>query len=200
MTGIIPKEEVEKLINISGETRGVSIKNHRDFILKKKGGEALKKFEKAMTEIGQFLEYKSLQETEFYPVGLEAVELLVMKNLFSFSDKDIEEMGVFESRVSLLMKFFFHYFVSLKTLAEKAPVMWRESYTVGSLAVKEWSIEKKYAIITIENFSLHPVHCIQMRGYIGNILKMMVGKEVSCEETKCTFNGNECHEFILKWK
>jgi hypothetical protein len=200
MEEIISKQEIDKLMSIGGETRGVSIKNHRDFILKKKGQEGLKKFEKAMSEIGQFLEYKSLQETEFYPVGLEAVELLVIKALFGFSDKEIEEMGAFESRVSLLMKFFFHYFVSLKTLAEKAPAMWRESYTVGSLSVKEWSKEKKYAIIVIENFSLHPVHCVQMRGYIANILKMMVGTEVSCQESKCTFNGNECHEFILRWK
>jgi len=199
MEEIISKDEVKKLMEAEGKVRGVSLKNHREFILKEKGPDGLKIFEEAMVDVGYPLKHKDLQEMSFYPIGLEAVELLVMKKLFDFDDKKIEEMGAFEARLSLVMKIFFKYFVSVKLLAQQAPEMWTKSYTVGSFKVKEWSEKEKYAIITIENFGLHPIHCVQMGGYISSIVKMVVKGSVSYEETKCIYRGDDHHEFLLKW-
>lgn len=199
MEEIISNDTVKKLMEIEGKVRGVSLKNHRDFILKEKGPDGLKSFEGEMIKLGYPLKYKDLQEMGFHPIGFEIVELLVMKKLFNFDDKKIEEMGAFEARLSLVMKIFFKYFVSLKLLAEQAPEMWTKSYTVGSFKVKEWSEKNKYSIIAIENFGLHPVHCVQIRGYISCILKMVVKRDVSCEETKCLYKGDDHHEFLLKW-
>ena len=199
MEDIISADVVKNLMEKEGKTRGVALKNHREFILKEKGPEGLKIFEDAMANVGYPLKHKDLQEMSFYPIGLEIVELLVIKKLFNFDDKKIEEMGAFEARLSLVMKIFFKYFVSVKLLAQQAPEMWTKSYTIGDFKVKEWSEKDKYAIITIENFNLHPVHCIQMGGYISSIVKMVARGNVSCQETKCIHKGDDHHEFLLKW-
>jgi hypothetical protein len=199
MQQVISKEEVDALMKVPGETRGVAFKNHRDFILKKEGKDGLKKFEDAMIEIGHPLDYKKIQLTSFYPVGLEAIELLVIKKIFNFDDKKIEEIGAFEASASLLMKIFFHYFVSPKTLAEKAPAMWREIYTIGDFGVKEWSEDKRYAIVFVDKFDIHPILCSKVMGYTGNMIKMMVKHEVNREETKCSFKGDSHHEYKITW-
>ena len=58
---------------------------------------------------------------------------------------------------------------------------------------------EKYAIARIENFELCPSHCCTLKGYFLSVVKMILGRPISCEETKCTFRGDEYHEFRITW-
>jgi len=199
MEEIIPKEEISELTKIKGEVRGMALKNHEDFILKEKGEKGLAETEKAMSELGFPVNHKEIDPWEFYPVYLEAIELLVIKKLFDFEDKKFEEIGVFGSKVSFIVKLFLKYFGSVKLMASRAPKIWEKYYTIGDLKIKELNEEKKYLIVTINDFRLHPIHCLHMKGYFSNMVRTVVGKEITCQETKCVHKGDEFHEFILKW-
>ncbi|MEI6597060.1 MAG: hypothetical protein WCL13_02510 [bacterium] len=194
------QEEINKLMGIKGEVREVALKNHRDFILEKKGEEGLKKFEETIGSLKGVMQYKKLKMWEFYPIGLEVIELLVMKKIFNFDDEKIKEIGAFESRVSFVIKLFLQYIGSTKLLAKKAPEMWKKYYTAGELIVKEINEEKKYAILDVKDFNFHPIHCLNLNGYFSNMVKMASGsKTVDCQETKCVHLGDEYHEFLIKW-
>ncbi|MEI6597058.1 MAG: hypothetical protein WCL13_02500, partial [bacterium] len=194
------KEEIAQLMSKEGEISEIALKNHREFILKEKGEAGRKKLEEAIDNLGGVIKYKKLKSWEFYPIGLEIIELLVIKKIFNFDDEKIKEIGAFGSRVSSIIKLFFQYIGSINFLAKKAPEIWKKYYTAGELVIKEVNEEKKYIILDVKDFNYHPIHCLHLNGYFSNMVKVASGsKAVNCQETKCVHRGDEFHEFLIKW-
>jgi len=195
----VSEKEFKEMMATKGETRGVTFKNYEGFILQEKGKEGVKKMEEALAQLGYPMKFGELHGWEFYPLGLEAVILVLMKRLFDFGDDKIEESGFFASRVGFIIKIFLSHFVSMKKFVEQAPVIWRKFYSEGVLDLKELNEEKRYAIATVRDFPLHPLHCIQLIGYLRGVVEMITGGKVTCEETKCFFKGDGYHEFIVRY-
>lgn len=195
----ITKEEFDNLINIEGKVRGTALKTEADFIIKERGEEGLKKLEEAIGKFGFPIQYKKVKSLQFYPIGLMALTLLGSKKILGFDDKKFQEMGSFESKISLIIRIFMKYFVSTDKATKEVANMWKKYHTIGKLEVIEQNEERKYIILRLRDFKLHPLHCITLRGYFASILKMIVGTDVACEETKCIYRGDKCHEFLLEW-
>jgi hypothetical protein len=194
---IITKKEFDEFLKLKGEIRGLGFKTEAKFVLKEEGEEGLKRLEDQMAKFGY--PYSEIKTMDFYPLGLLAVALVVIKRLFNYDDKKFQEMGKFEAKSSLIIRLFMKYFVSLEKVAKEAPKMWRKYYTVGDLRVLKVDQEKRHIIIRIENFSLHPILCQILIGYFHSIVRMVLKGEITCEETKCVFRGDEYHEFSMKW-
>lgn len=195
----INKNTAKKLIKMTGEVRGIALKSHGEFILKEKGRQGLEKLEKEMAGLGCPIKHDELRSMAFYPIGLEAVTLLAIKKIFNFDDEKFEEIGVFGSKYSLIMKVFMKYIASIEMMAKQAPKIWSKYYTIGNLKVVELDTEKRRIILRIENFYVHPLHCLHLKGYCANVVKMAVKSSVTCEETKCVHRGDQYHEFLIKW-
>lgn len=194
----LTKELAKKLIEIKGETRGVVFKTDGEYILREKGKKALEKVEKEMARLGHPIKYEQIQGMGFYPIGLRALALLVIKKVLNFDKKEIEQMGRAAPKASLIMKFFMKYFVSIKILAKQAPKIWEEHYTVGELDA-EVPEKERYIILRLKGLNLHPVFCTYLAGYFATTTQMVVKGPVVSEETKCTFKGDRYHEYLLKW-
>jgi hypothetical protein len=199
MEEIITKEKAKELMKIKGETRGASIKGDLEYIISKKGKDGLEKVEEEMARLGYPIKYNEIRPMDFYPMGLEAISFSVIKKIFNFTDDKFREMGEFNSKVSLIVRLFMKYFVSLELVAKQAPKFWREYYTKGDLKIAEINKEKRYLIIRIDNFYHHPLHCLSIEGYLKTIVRIVVKGSVTCEETKCTYRGDDHHEFLVKW-
>ena len=199
MEQVISKEEVDKLMKIKGEVRGIAIKSYANFVLKEEGKEGLKKLEEAMAKIGYPIKYRDVKLTSFYSLGLEAITLTAIKRLFNYDDKKFQEMGRFESRTPIVIRLFMKYFVSIEMTVKKASKMWRKYFTVGNLRVVKLDREKRYAILRIENFHFIPILCENLKGYIASIIEIVIKEKTTCEETKCIHRGDEYHEFLVKW-
>ncbi len=199
MEEVITKKEFDELMSIEGEVRGVAFKTASGFIIKEKGVEGLKKIEEIITELGYPIEFRKIKIMNFYPVGLIGVIQLLLHRLFNFDKKKFIEMGTFESKVSLIIRLFMRYFVSLKAVIKEVPKMWKKYYTAGELKVIELNEKEKSAVLRLENFKIHQFHCYDLIGYFPSVLQMIVGGNPICEETKCVFLGDKYHEFLLKW-
>lgn len=198
MEQIISKEELDELMKIKGEVRGVAIKGEMDFVLKEEGKEGFKKLKDTMEALGYPIEYRKIKPMDFYPLGLHGTVQLAIKRLFNWDDKKFQEMGRFEAKTSLITRLFMRYFFSSEKIVEEAPKMWREYFTVGDLKIIEYDEEKGYSISRLENFRIHPIQCQVLIGYFSSIVQMVIGGRVIGEETKCVFRGDEYHEFLLK--
>lgn len=186
-------------MRVNGQVRGVALRNHCDFILKEKGKDGLVKIEEKMASLGYPLRKEEIKTMDFYPLWLEPALLLAVKELFGFDDKKIEEMGAFDSKLSLMLKIFLKYFGSLKTMTEQAPNIWHKYYTIGDLKVTDLNEKERRVVLVLEDFYIHPIHCIHLKGYFSNVVKMVVGSAVSCEEARCPAKGDNYHEFVLRW-
>jgi len=195
----LTKEVAKELVKIKGEARGVTLKTDWDFILLKKGKEGLEKLEAKMAELGFPIKHKEIKVMNFYPIGMDAISMLAIKELFNFDEKDFEELGAYELKLSFFLKIFLKYFSSLQLMAKEAPKAWQEHYTVGKLQISEINEEKAYIVLRIENFNIHPLYCFVLKGYFSKIIQMAVKTPVTCQETKCPFKGDKYHEFLIKW-
>jgi hypothetical protein len=198
----LTKDIAKKLMEIEGETRGVVLKTDGEYILKEKGEEGLKKVEEELEGLGYPIKFKEIKTMDFFPVGLRVISLLTIKKIFNFDDEKIKEMGIFATKVSLIIKIFTRYFLSVKRVFYvEAPKIWRKHWTIGDLMPVEINEEKKYAILRLKNFSLHPVYCKYLEGYFPGPFQLMIkSSKMTCEETKCTFRGDEYHEYLIKWQ
>lgn len=199
MEQIIEKEELEKLTKINGEVRGVALKSHADFILHQKGQLELDKLENVLAELGYPIKFKEIRIWDFYPVGIEIIELLAIKRLFGFEDDKFEDIGTFGSVSSFIMKLFMRYFSSIRMVVKQAPKIWKKYYTVGELKVKELDEKERRIVLTVENLFLHPIHCLHLKGFFSSVVQLVVKEKPSCEETKCVHKGDLLHEFVIRW-
>ncbi len=198
MEEIISKEEFKELLKIKGEARGFGFKAKADFVREERGQEAFKKLGDEMARLGY--PYSDIKTMEFYPIGLLAAILLVIKRLFNFTDEDFQEMGKFEAQSSLVIRLLMKYFISLEKMSQEASKIWRKYYSIGVFEIIETDEEKKTATIRIKDFKLHPIMCQIFIGYFTSIMKLIVkSDQISCKETKSPHKNDECHEFLMNW-
>lgn len=198
MSKYILKEELEALGEIGGELRGASLKGDGEFVEQRLDKEAVAELEREMAEVGFPINYSELKTLGFYPLSLDAVNLVLMARMF-FSEKEMIDLGSFLSKTSLVLRFFMKYFVSVDRVIEKAPEMWGQSYTKGTLKVIKYDKQKREIIIRIEDFFAHPLYCKVFEGYFQSVVKMILRTPVSCEEIKCQYEGDDVDEFRFRW-
>lgn len=186
-------------MKISGEARGVILKTDGEFILREKGEEGLGKLEQELKELGCPIKYQEIEAMGFYPLGWRIVSLLVIQKIFNFNDQKFREMGAAAPKVSLVIKLFMQYFLSLRSTFEQTPRIWRKHYTTGDLVPIKLDEKNKTIVLRLQDFNLHPLFCVYLCGYFAEIIKIVVKKISSCQETKCFFRGEEYHEYTFHW-
>lgn len=196
---VISKKEFEEIMKAKGEVRGAGMKSYAEFIRKEEGEEGLKKLEKTIRDLGYPIKYREISILSFYPIGLETITLVAIQRLFNYNDKKFQEMGKFGIFLSLPFANLLCYFISPEKFVEVAAVMWKEAGSIGDLKVQEYNLEERYLILRVENFHLHPLYCQVFKGYFEGAIKLIFKREAECQETKCTFRGDDFHQFLIKW-
>lgn len=199
MNQLISEEKTKEFMKIEGEVRGTTLKAYGEYIFKEEGESGLKKLEDAIAGLGYPIKYQEMQAMEFFPIGYQAITIEVIKSLFNYSPDKFQEFGRFSAKFSLIIRLFMKYFVSPKEFMRRAPTIWKKSYTVGNLEIVEFDQEKKRAVARVKTFKLHPLQCHILKGFFSSVLGMMLAAKLTADETKCVYQGDEYHEFLLKW-
>jgi hypothetical protein len=139
---------------------------------------------------------------EFYPVGLRILSLLAIKEIFNLDEKEIVKMGFLATKVSLILKLFMRYFISLqRVFFREAPKMWKKHYTLGEVIPVDLDEEEKYLVLRLKDCKFHPIFCHYLGGYFCGVAQLMLGSEkIKFEETKCPFKGDRYHQYLIKWQ
>jgi hypothetical protein len=196
----ITEEEINHLLNIDGKVKGAVFKTDLHFIMETEGEEGVKKVEDKLKEMGQDFNFENdSTNLSSHPIGLRALSLIAISQVFDLNKEDIRIMGRTAPKFSLVLKFFMRYLVSTRTIINKANELWEEHYSVGRLEVLEVNEDDKFMRIALHDFSLHPIFCDYFTAYLEFIIKLGVGENVSGEEVKCTHHGDNYHEFLHRW-
>lgn len=197
MINLISKDKLRKFEKLSGEIRGTTLKAYGDFILKEEGKEGLERLEKAMSGAGYPINYTKIEEMKFFSIAYQAVTIELIKNMFDYGPKEFQDIGRFSAKFSFIIRLVAKYFFSVEKVVKRVNKIWRKHYTVGDIEIVEADTENKRSIVRIKNFEVHPLQCEVLKGYLSSILQMVVGEERVGKETKCTFRGDDYHEFIF---
>ena len=195
------KEEVKNLMKKKGEARGVVFNTDMQYILNKKGELGLKKVEQKLKEWSYPIDYEKVRNMEWYPIGLRALSLLAVKEVFNWKDKEIEDMGYFAPTYSFIVKLLMKYLLTLEQTYEKSPSYWTKHYNVGELKVPEYNEKEKYCVLQLWDFKIHPVMCSYYTGYFHKIAELGARQKITgIRKTKCMFWGDAYHEYLIRWE
>jgi len=200
-------EEIKKATKNTCKIKGSAFKGELEYILSKKGEEGLRAVEKKTRELGYPIRYKEIEETQWYPISLKMASFYAFLTTFNWEKKELIEIAESSVKVSYIVRFFMKYFGSVEKIFRIAvPRLWRRYFSVGSLETSDfYNIEKAggggQGVLQLKNFKLHPFYCFYLGRFFIGVAKLIDPrfKEISIEETKCMFRGDDCHEYLLKW-
>lgn len=200
----ISKEEAKKIMEIEGKVKGEVFLTDMGFIKEKKKEKGLEDISKEMARIGYPVNYREIKRSDWYPIGLRILSLLVTKQIFNWGDEEIKEMAQSGPRMSFIIRIFMVYFMSKEKIFKTAfPKLWPKFFSRGVTETVEFSEDKKSGrwIVRIKDFPSHPLYCYYLGNYFIGIAKLIARfKEVTTKETKCPSRGDPYHEFLLEWK
>jgi len=197
----INQEEIEKLVNLEGKVRGVVFQTDAEYVKEKEGKKGLLLVKKELKRIGCPIEYEKIKATDWYSVGLRAISLLIIKKVFNWSDKEIESMGNAAPKYSFIVRLLMKYFLTLPMSYKQGPNYWKKHYTVGKLETPDYDLQRKYYVVRLKDFKIHPILCHYLGGYFVRIGQLVLrGSNFRFKETKCQFSGDPYHEFVVRWK
>lgn len=200
---MLDKKIVKDIIdNVKGETRGVVFKTDAEFIKENMGEEGLDKLQNMANKLNIPIDYRGeTNATKWYPLSLRLLSILLIQDLFEWDNKKIMEMGEAAPKYSFIVRTLMRYFISFEKTFSETTKYWKEHYSVGELVVPDSSVvNDNYLVFQLRDFKIHPVLCEYYKGYFLSICKMIIKAEnMVMEETKCTFKGDECHEFKVTW-
>jgi hypothetical protein len=198
----VTKEEIKVMMGITGEARGVTLQTDAEYVLLKKGKDGLGKVEEKLKEMGCPIDYKHVKATDWYPVGLRALSLIAIKETFNWTNEEIEDMGNVAPKYSFFVKLLMKYFLTLSMTYEESPKYWKKHYTIGELETPDYSPKKKYFIIRVKGFKIHPILCVYLGGYFKRISQFVLknAKNFKITENKCMFRGDPYHETLITYE
>lgn len=196
----LTKDVVEELMAQKGEAGGTTFKTDERFIVSVGGEKKLEEVEDEIKKaIGHDFKYGEINAMAFYPLGLRAISILATAKVFDMDDEGIRKMGSSAPKVSAIVRLFTHYFLSISKMFEQVSRIWARHYTKGELEPLEINEKKKFFILRLKNFNVHPVLCVYLSGYFLKLSEMVIKSDVIIEETDCPFRGSESHDFKVKW-
>lgn len=199
---MLNKNKVEEILKIKGKTRGAVFHTDARYVLDKKGDQGLEELRKKLKVLGQQDIYsEEIKSTGWYPLGLRVISLLLIKETFNWDEKEIFNMGMSAPKHSFIVKTLLRYFISIEKTFEESAKYWEKHYTISKLEAPEINVKEKRLVLRLVDFKIHPILCIYFKGYFKSIASLVVKTDkMTIKETKCSFDGDPYHEFVIEWE
>jgi len=192
------KEQADKLMKIKGGTKGSEILTLSRYVEVKYGKEGVEALEKKMEELGYPCRFNEIRPGQWYREALNVLAMLAAKNLFNWTD--LFDLGynspVFSFGVKVFIKF-----IPLTSFIKQIPEIWKKFLDFGTLEVHQLNEKEKYLALHLKNCQFHPELCRYYAGFFLRIAEYLIrSKELTIEETRCTYKNDPYHEYIIRWK
>jgi hypothetical protein len=196
----VTQEQAQKLKNIPGRVKGAVILADAEYVRLKGGESALKKIEQRLNKLGYQYSFQEIRPMDYYPEPLSVMVILLAKEVLELDDQGVFEMGKAVPKISFFLKILTKHFVSIRKCFEESPRYWKKHFDFGELEPVELNEAEKYGIIRVKGYKFHPIMCIYHKGYFSQIASLSLGKQVSVEETQCSFKKGPYHEYVIRWE
>jgi predicted hydrocarbon binding protein len=195
------KETAERIRQMPGNVRGDIIMGNLFYIRENHGEEQLKKVKERIKDFRYFDSLDNITPLKWYPEALSVMVILCAKDVFGWTKKDLFEMGSVSTKTSFVIKTIMKYFVSLEKVFQEASKYWEKYFDFGRLEAVEINEKEKRVIVIVKDYEFHPDICSYHAGFMLKIVQLTTGKQdVNIKETKCFFEGDGHHEYLITWK
>ncbi|MBZ1356613.1 MAG: hypothetical protein KY054_02480 [Candidatus Nealsonbacteria bacterium] len=192
-------EEINKIMEIPGNTKGAVILADLEYIRRKAGQESLDKIEEALAKLGHPIDFKSIRPFEEYKEAHIVSVYVLLRDMLGWSEEDIEKMGEDSAKISSVVRIFVK-FVPFSKIVKEGSRYWSQHFGFGFLEVESNEVEKSLKVM-VKGYNFHPLACACHRGYFRTMAHFLInGKDIDLKEVKCTHRGDSHHEYLITWK
>ncbi len=197
---MISQKRIKELSKLRGRVRGDVIITDFKYIRDRQGKQAMDKLNQELKKVNKDLDYYKIKNTVWLPVSWKVLLLENAKKTFKWKDKDFFDLGHSASSNSFITRTLLRYFVSVNKTFKESAKYWQKYWQVGELDPYYLDVKKKYLILRLKKFKLHPDLCPYMKGHFLAFAEMILRNDnINIEETKCNFRGDSFHEFKIQW-
>lgn len=194
-------DELNKIKAITMKERAQDIFYLEEYTRIKYGEEVVNKVHQLLKENGFEIPDTSHHDPmDWIPATIPTAYMVGMIKVFNWNEDDIFELGRQLRAISPIIKFITKHFVTIKQSLLTAAKRWNTHYTEGKLELAEFDEINKRLVYRLKEFVKHPVTCRYLLGVITGLMELSVKKVVRSSENKCTFAGDDCHEFEVMWE
>ena len=195
------KEKADNLMKIKGNVRGESLVSYKNYIKEKEGPEGVLKLKEIMESLGYPLDFEKIKALDWIQESYSALIMTILIENFDWKEEDIFNLGHNTPQHSFILKLLMKHFASIESILKEVPNTWNKYFDFGRLEAFDYNKEEKYIIIRLFDYHFNPLMCLYLSGYLLRIAKLSIKSEkITIEETKCTFNQDPHHEFVIKWE
>ncbi len=195
------QQTADRLKHFPGNVKGEVFRVHAEYIKHKEGEEGVKKIEEKMAELGAPIKFDEIKPFEWISEGMSSLTIIVAKEIFSWTEEDVFEMGRFAPRFSFIIKILIQYITGAETIIKNIPKYWNKHYDFGSMEVVDFKKEEKKVILRERGVDTHPLICIYHAGYFKGLGDLAVkSSNISIKETACVHKDNDYNEFVIEWE
>lgn len=195
---MLKKIEADKLMEMNGQVRGAVFETDAEYIKNRFGDEGINRVESALDKLGYPISYENVKSMQWLPLGLRALSLIVIKDVFNWNDEDVKDMGDAAPKYSFIVKLLMKFFVSPGVAFSHAPEYWVKHYDTGRLEPVELDEATGNAVIHLYDFKVHPLYCRYLEGYFQRLFKFMYPhSRVEIKESRCMCKHDSFHEFLV---
>jgi hypothetical protein len=203
----VTKKEADRLMKLSGTTRGIVLKTLGKYILNKKGKSGLEMVEERLKELGYSLKFEEVFSFGWYLAGLATLAFLVTFEIFNWDEKKALEIGYNNLINSRIAKLMLGHFVSAKEITQITSKVWHTYSNIGEVKWIKYDIKEKnsslhHSVLRLSGFEkLHPIVYLYVNGFLKRLAEIVTqSKNLKVELTKCILNGDPYDEFKFTWK
>jgi hypothetical protein len=192
----LTKEQAEQYLKMGGKIRSVIFQTDKSYILKKAGEEGLRKIEERAKELGVEIPYRTATATDWHPMGLRIISVLLAAEVLGWSEEETREMGRNAVKVSFIVKLFMKFFVSLEKFMVKVPYYWKMHYAdAGDLEVVKIDRANKEVILYLKGIKFPRICLDYYEGYFQQMFEFVLGES---KESKFV-EKEDYYEYTVKW-
>lgn len=195
------KQIADELAKKEGRTRGETLLTRLSYIRTRVGEPGIKKLEKKFDELDYSFDFSKVKSLGWYPEYIGVLIILVAKDLFNWTDKDIFAMGSYGPKVSFLVKMLMKYFITVEMTFKASSVNWKKHHSSGDLKLGKFDSQKKQAVLKLIDYNFHPIMCEYLRGYFLEFAKLVLHtEEVEFTSIINEEDGKLVYIFEMTWK
>lgn len=201
---MITKEQADKFAKAEGQVRGAAFKTDAEYVKNNLVEEAFQKLKDEMQRLGYPIDYDKVNAMDWYPIGVRALHIEVMKDIFNWDDAQTVKVGNMAPKRSLILKLLMKFFVSVEKAVKAAPAIYAKHYTVGIMEITALNPEEQYFIATVKGSQIlydSNAFARHIEGYLTRGISFVVpGKEVKSSQRKYLKDEVPCVEYKIFWK
>ncbi len=190
----------EKINNIASQeesVRGEIILKAMDFIKRERGKVGFEKIKNTLKDLEIKPDPEKIDSLDWVNGSVLTAILLLSKDIFEWTDRDIVEMGIYTPKNSVMNKFFIDHFTSLESFSKVIDNYWKKVSTAGQMEITDKN--KKELIVTLSDYDYDPLNCLFISGLLQTVFSLSHQGFPQIKEKKCIHQGDSVHQFLISW-